>query len=145
MAEQNQEHHEDCLGGKATSHMREHAVLAHPESLGDVIQMFEMRSIKVSRKPLNRQVREAVEIQQDNSNVLLNRKEEFSRCILPVLEARGPPNKVGDERITVENSGLSLEQEESALLAAKTVYTKRVREDRLERQRDSKRLKLSKN
>ena len=91
IAERNTEHLEDCLKREELSHIREHASKCHPESMEDILSMFQMRSLRRAKKPMNRQVREAVELQQDNSKTLLNKKEEFSRCILPTIVALGPP------------------------------------------------------
>ena len=56
-----------------------------------MLDLFKMGCIKPCRTVLQRQVREAVEIGQDASHTLLNNKEEFNRCLLPVLQAVGPP------------------------------------------------------
>ena len=58
-----------------------------------------MRRIKKCSRTLNRQIREAVEIIQDGSKYLLNSKVEYNRCILPSLQALGPPPLAVQEQL----------------------------------------------
>ena len=58
----------------------------------NILKSFVMRGIKSCNSALSRQVREAVEISRDSSHCLLNLKEEYNRCVLPTLQAVGPPS-----------------------------------------------------
>lgn len=53
--------------------------------------LFTMQLIHPARSELSRQIREAVEIGVNTTGgVILNNKEEFSRCLIPVLQVEGP-------------------------------------------------------
>ena len=93
---------------------------------------------------MNRQVREAVEIGSDKSHLLLHDKMEYNRCILPSLQAVGPPPiKTQQEQDATKRPQLTQKQEGEFLSAAKIEYRKRVRDSKEERIKASKRLRMS--
>ena len=80
----------------------------------------------------------------DKSTNLLNNKVEYNRCVLPSLQAIGPPPvRTQQEQEPVLRPPLTPGEEEKALSAARTVYRKRVRDSSEERARASKRVKLA--
>ena len=90
MPERYSEHLNDALNPKTNSHIREHLRDSHPEQLENLLDCLKMTVMKRCSSSLQRQVREAIEIGASSCHKLLNKKEEFNRCVLPVLRADGP-------------------------------------------------------
>ena len=112
----------------------------------NILDTFCMRKLKTASSALSRQVREAIEISTDRSHCLLNRKEEFSRCLLPTLRAEGPSRAVQEKMREADSSPtLTSAEEEQALAAAKGLYLKRQREAREEDRKATKRIKINNN
>ena len=87
-----------------------------------------------------------MEIAQDQSHCLLNKKEEYNRCLLPSLVSVGPPSIKEQKSLDQpRNLPLSQAQIEAALSQARFAAKKRTREGRRELQHQSKRLKISRN
>ena len=120
MLERSKEHQADALRLGSTSHMREHMCNTHPEALAEVLTSFRMNIVKKASSPLERQVREAVQISRAKESTLLNRKEEYNRCLLPRMSLEGPkPLRVQEEQHREEVKQLTRGEEEGALLNAK--------------------------
>ena len=109
--------------------MREHVESAHPELITRLQEapheIFSLQPVYTARTALSRQIREAVEIGSNTTGgVLLNNKEEFNRCLIPVLQVEGPrnPQPQPEPKITA-----SQEQEEEgvALTLSKSRNKKR--------------------
>ena len=81
--ERGKEHMKDYLDQSEESHMMKHHVTEHPEIQEPVD--FSMKVIKAHRTPFTRQIHEAVLIQMNEKNGILNSKSEFNRCQLPRL------------------------------------------------------------
>merc|ERR1712082_548265 len=102
--------------------MREHMVSSHPGDLGEVLTSFRRGILKPASSPLERQVREAVEISRASGSALLNKKEEYNRCLLPRMIMEGPkPIRAHEEEFRLAEKSLSQVEEEHALLNAKRV------------------------
>merc|ERR1712082_339261 len=57
--------------------------------------MFSMQIIHQARSAFSRQLREAVEIGTNTTGgEILNNKEEFSRCLIPIINMQGPKNNI---------------------------------------------------
>ena len=83
------EHQSDALTLIKNSHWREHAS-EHQDFEVPLTEMFSMQPIKNYRSVLARHLREAIEIGRNpTGSVLLNSKEEFSRCLAPGILVGG--------------------------------------------------------
>ena len=99
--ERTREHLSDArsVKGKKTSHIRDHLKTAHPEiNVRDRIQLmnsFQMRILKEARSPLARQLGEALTIRRagQKGDTVLNGKEEYTRCFIPMITVEGGPIK----------------------------------------------------
>ena len=129
MPERTAEHHTDALNREKSSHIRQHIVTDHPEQLENLLDLFMMTSLKSCSSALQRQVREAVEIASDSSHSLLNNKEEYSRCVLPVLKVEGPKT-AEQQHVNEQIQHLTQEEEERALQVARFALQKRARQNR---------------
>ena len=83
-------HWDDYQSGRETSHMRQHVSDKHPEIDPEkpAHNWFEMETHRRFRSALERQLGEALCISRAGgagAENLLNRKEEYSRCIVPEL------------------------------------------------------------
>ena len=127
--------------------MRQHTLDQHPQELENMLDLFKMKCLKLCKTALQRQVREAVVIGHDFSHTLLNSKEEFNRCMLPVLQAVGPPSI--KQQILEDKASLcpplTAAQEEHSLGILRTKAKKRSREARDSIKQASKRLKYFNN
>ena len=90
MYERGLEHVSDVKNLGTVSHIREHVLAEHPDqaqALRDAPHtLFSMQIICPARTALSRQIREAVEIGYNKTGgVILNNKEEFTRCLIPSL------------------------------------------------------------
>ena len=91
--ERAKEHVSDCRSkkGKKTSHMKEHLRACHPEidkrSRDEMLNTFNMRVTKATTSQLSRQLWEALLIQRAGlkGELLLNSKDEYTRCFIPML------------------------------------------------------------
>ena len=90
MLERSLEHQRDALNTAKTSHIRTHVRDEHPKKLTEVLDVFRMNILKRVTSPLERQVREAVEIARAPAGSTLNLKEEYNRCMLPIMTIEGP-------------------------------------------------------
>ena len=84
------EHAADIRNPKKISHMRDHIMTDHPELITKLMEspqaLFSMQAIYTVRSALSRQIRESVEIGANTTGgTILNSKEEFSRCQIPVI------------------------------------------------------------
>ena len=113
--ERNNNHQLDALNRAKLSHMRAHMAEAHPKEMRDILDVFRMTSIKKCSSAMQRQVREALEISADSTGKLLNLQEEYNRCILPSLFAKGPPSQTQQEHDQVIVPALTRQEEEAAL------------------------------
>ena len=140
--ERNAEHQQDTLNQKTSSHMREHCSQDHPEKLHEVLDLFQMKRVKQCARALNRQVREALEINMDQSHLLLNSKQEYNRCILPKMTMVGPPSLAVQRGQEIKPPTMTQAQEDEALSRAKSTHKKRVREFREGRGGAHKKIKV---
>ena len=106
------------------SHIREHIHAEHPELIPKLSEapntLFSMQLIKPTRSALSRQIREAVEIASNTTGgLVLNNKEEFSRCLIPVLQVEGP-QKTKIKDMPTKPGRTTMEEQEEELL----VFTK---------------------
>ena len=127
--ERNLEHQKDALTQKNKSHMREHMTKHHPEHLMGMLDIFIMKRVKALQSALSMQIREAVEIGADTSNILLNDKVEYNRYLLPSLQVVGPPPIRVQLQQDSQVAPLSVQEEEAALSVARIIFKKRVREE----------------
>ena len=73
------------------SHMHEHVREAHPEqdsveNLQQAAELFEIKPIRRHPTALSRQLYEAIRIKSAaGSSGILNNREEYSRCVIPIL------------------------------------------------------------
>ena len=148
MAERGREHQADALSkskGNKTSHMREHVVEEHGGRLENLLDLFRMDIIKVATSAIERQVREAVEIGRAGQGVLLlNRKEEYNRCLLPRLLLEGPKS-VGEQEEGDRERGrqtITQQQEEEALQVARRDHKVRMLAYKEERGPPVKRIRM---
>ena len=117
------EHVADVSNLGKISHIRDHIQAEHPELIHRLLEapntLFSMQLIKPARTALSRQIREAVEISANTTGgAVLNSKEEFSRCLIPVLQVEGPrKNKTPDTRPA---QSAQEEQEEEMLAFTKS-------------------------
>ena len=81
--ERGKEHHNDYQALSDDSHMAKHHVIEHPDKEGKL--KFAMKVLKCYRTAFARQVHEAVVIQLNEKNGIMNSKGEFNRCKLPRL------------------------------------------------------------
>ena len=87
--ERGKEHQSDALSSSKNSHWREHAK-EHTDFEGPLTEMFSIQPIKTCRSALARQLREAIEIGRNPpTTLLLNSKEEFTRCLIPGITIEG--------------------------------------------------------
>ena len=83
------------MRGKKTSYMREHLKLAHPtinfRDRKALLSCFEMSVISTARTPLARQLGEVLAIRRAGSkgDCVLNSKDEYTRCYVPLLTVEG--------------------------------------------------------
>ena len=85
-----------------------------------------MTVVKACPSALVRQVREAVEIARGPPASLLNAKEEYNRCLLPIMRMEGPkPLRVQEEEAGKVMEPLSRAQEEKALVMARNELKRR--------------------
>ena len=92
------EHVTDVSNPAKVSHIRDHITAEHPELIPQLTKaphtLFTMQLLYPARSALSRQIREAVEIGVNTTRgLILNNKEEFSRCLIPVLQVDGPGHK----------------------------------------------------
>ena len=80
--ERGKEHQADSISMSTDSHMVKHAVVEHE---GDTEIKFSMKVLKVHRTAFRRQIHEAVMIQRNEQNSILNSKGEYNCCSLPRL------------------------------------------------------------
>ena len=78
------EHLGDVSCPSKTSHMRDHLTEAHQGEDRIPEETFCIRVLRSEPSPLQRQVAEAIEIARAKG-VVLNKKEEYNRCLLPSL------------------------------------------------------------
>ena len=116
LLERSREHQEDALTTNLqgrTSHMKSHFSSEHPGELAEVLEGFQMNITKRASSPLERQVREAIEIARATGGTLLNSKEEYNRCLLPVMILEGPkPIRQQEEEFKLSQNTLDPIEEE---------------------------------
>ena len=91
------EHLEDTLGTNQKSHMKDHIKDKHPdiplpETAAQVAEMFEVKIVEKYCSSLSRQIGEAIHIRGSRGEIL-NDREEFNRCELPMLCTTKPKRK----------------------------------------------------
>ena len=82
------EHYKDFMGGRESSHMKDHIEENHPEvGPGDKPEnLFRMKIHRRFSSALDRQLGEAVSLASSGgveSPLTMNRKDEYSRCVVP--------------------------------------------------------------
>ena len=107
------EHLDDLISLSEKSHMLRHIVYSHEGEAIEEIE-FGMKILKYARSAFERQVEEAVLIQQERvSHNLLNSKSEYNSCALPRLETRmGEGNMMKEMKLLEREMEIEREQEE---------------------------------
>ena len=101
--ERSKEHFSDYEKLSSKSHMVKHHVLEHQEIEGKI--SFSVKILRFHRTAFSRQIHEAVKIQLNENNNILNSKGEYSRCRLPRLRAilnKNEKENLEDSEITEE-------------------------------------------
>ena len=96
--ERGKEHTSDATTLAKKSHWRDHAKEQHQDYKGPISSMFTIQPLKNCRSALARQLREAIEIGRNPPGaLLLNSKEEFSRCLIPGIVIGGTWREQGPD------------------------------------------------
>ena len=82
--ERGMEHLKDLEYRRVKSHILRHCEDAHPEMNPDEVK-FGMKQLSSHRTAFERQIREAVLIDENNGPTLLNSKLEYTRCCIPKM------------------------------------------------------------
>ena len=85
--ERGSEHLADLKNRRVRSHMLRHCVELHPEENPDEID-FRMRQLKSHRSAFERQLFEAVLIEEHNGPLLMNSRIEYNRCYIPKIQMK---------------------------------------------------------
>ena len=93
MFERLAEHTYDALSNKELSHISQYLSAQHPEhpkpdDPQGVADLFEVKIVKKHKSAMTRQLHEALTITK-STGIVLNQKDEYSRCIIPEMEMRG--------------------------------------------------------
>ena len=127
--ERGQEHFTDFLSREEDSHMWKHQTTEH----GDLKEVkFRMKVLKSHRSALQRQIHEAVLIELNSHENLLNSKGEYNRCKLPRLKVMFGDTEIKEHKNTEMNEK-ELEEE---------IETRKFR--KREKERETERLPKSK-
>ena len=76
------EHYKDLEFTRSNSHMLKHAVIHHPD-LDPCMIDFRMKILSTHQTAFERQIREAVMINEYAGTRLMNSKTEYNRCSIP--------------------------------------------------------------
>ena len=114
-AERQKQHQDDARLKPDKSHIRKHCDEYHPDMDHRDVR-FQFKIIKRIPSPFQRQIAEAINIRlrtRNGKEILLNNKQEFSRCVLPELEVCMQDRIVSQEiSKEVKNNALTTRMEE---------------------------------
>ena len=117
------DHQRDYESMELDSHMMKHQILSHGELQEKLT--FKMKILKVHTSAFMRQVHEAVAIEMNEKNNILNSKGGFNRCKLPRLSIKMGQAEVKDgEKVDAMNE-TEIEQEIERLRKEKKVRKKK--------------------
>jgi hypothetical protein len=137
------EHQGDCDQLKPGSHMLKHILDKHEgKQPGEVI--FMMKALRFHKSAFERQVHEAVLIQDNRSHNILNSRSEYNRCALPRLGTKLGERETKDKRIEVEEEERKDQELEERIKKMRKDRQKIRKNDRQMGQPQRKRQKIDK-